>query len=148
MDIFEKELIRINHLALDKKSCLQEMAELLSDKEIITSLKGFMQAILERENLMSTGIGHGVAIPHARSPWVDQLKVVLFILRDDLDFASIDGEPVRIIFMIAVPENRKQEYIKLLSNISNFCKELANRDFLLNSNNIEEIYQILTGISG
>ena len=143
MDIFSIDLIKINYYALDKKSCIQEMAEFLFEKGVITSLDTFLEAIFERENLMSTGIGRGVAIPHARSSVVTKLKIALYTLENELEYNSIDGEPVKIIFMIAVPESMKQEYMKVLSLISNFCKEEENRKKLINSKSEKEAMEIL-----
>jgi fructose-specific phosphotransferase system IIA component len=143
MDIFSIDLIKINYFALDKKSCIQEMAEFLFEKGVITSLDAFLEAIFERENLMSTGIGRGVAIPHARSSVVTKLKIALYTLENELEYNSIDGEPVKIIFMIAVPESMKQEYMKVLSLISNFCKEEENRNKLIHSKSEKEAMEIL-----
>jgi fructose-specific phosphotransferase system IIA component len=143
MDIFSIDLIKINYFALDKKSCIQEMAEFLFKKGVITSLDAFLEAIFERENLMSTGIGRGVAIPHARSSVVTKLKIALYTLENELEYNSIDGEPVKIIFMIAVPESMKQEYMKVLSLISNFCKEEENRKKLIHSKSEKEAMEIL-----
>ena len=143
MDIFSIDLIKINYYALDKKSCIQEMAEFLFEKGVITSLDAFLEAIFERENLMSTGIGRGIVIPHARSSVVSKLKIALYTLENELEYKSIDGEPVKIIFMIAVPESMKQEYMKVLSLISNFCKEEENREKLIHSKSEKETMEIL-----
>ncbi len=147
MQIFDKELIKLGYLALDKKSCLLEMADLLNNNNNLQSLSVFVEGVLEREQLMSTGIGKGIAIPHARSSSVRELKIVLFILENELDFDAIDGEPVKIIFMIAVPENLKEEYMRVLSSISNFCRDSKNRERLLQVKNKDDIYLALKGIN-
>ena len=147
MQIFDKELIKLGYLALDKKSCLLEMADLLNNNNNLNSLSDFVDGVLEREQLMSTGIGKGIAIPHARSSSVKELKIALFILENDLDFDAIDGEPVKIIFMIAVPENLKEEYMRVLSSISNFCRDPKNRERLLQVKNKDDIYLALKGIN-
>ena len=79
MGIFSPDLIKVNYYALDKKSCLQEMVDFVAEKEIITSAEDFFKLIFEREKIMSTGIGRNVAIPHARSELVNELKICLFI---------------------------------------------------------------------
>lgn len=147
MKIFSPDLIKLSYYALDKKSCLSEMADFLFEKGIINSLEEFLNSIFEREKLMSTGIGRNVAIPHARSDTVKELKIAAYILDNELDFNSIDGEPVKIIFMIAVPGNMKEEYMKVLSVISNFFRMEENRRKLLESTSEKEIYNILRGIS-
>ncbi|HHE38483.1 MAG TPA: PTS sugar transporter subunit IIA [Candidatus Cloacimonetes bacterium] len=146
MEIFSPELIKMNYFALDKKSCLSEMAEFLFEHSIVSSFEEFFKTILERENLMSTGIGRGIAIPHSRSETVKKLTIAVYLLDNELDFQSIDDEPVRMVFMIAVPKDMKQEYMKLLSAISNFLKLEENRDKLLGCKSNLEVYNILKGI--
>jgi len=147
MGIFSLNLIKLKYYALDKKSLLSEMVEFLYENSVINSYKEFFQSIMERENLMSTGIGKGVAIPHARSNIVTDFKIAIFILDNELDFDAIDDIPVKIIFMIAVPERMKKEYMKFLSLISNFFQNKENRNNLLKSQTKEEIINILKGIN-
>ena len=147
MKIFSPELIKLNYYALDKKSCLSEMVEFLHEKGVILSPENFLNDILERENLMSTGIGRKVAIPHARSMAVKELKIGVYLLDNELDFNSIDNESVKVIFMIAVPEMMKNEYMQVLSSISNFFRNEDNRMRLLACSSAEEVYELLKGIS-
>lgn len=146
MGIFSPDLIKLNYYGLDKKSCLQDIVDFAAEKGIITSSDDFFKLIYEREKIMSTGIGRNVAIPHARSEFVKELKVCLFILGNGIDYNSLDGEPVKLIFLIAVPENMKEMYMKLLSQLSNFCRETENRTKLINSLNAVEAYNHLKGI--
>jgi len=146
MKIFSAELIKIRYYGLDKKSCLQEMVDFLYEKGVIKSSEKFFKMINERESLMSTGIGKNVAIPHARSEVVNELKIAVFVLENELEYDSIDGEPVKLIFMISVPENMKQEYMKTLSSLSNFCREDENRDNVIKSKSSQEVYEHLKRI--
>ena len=146
MEIFSPDLIKLKYYALDKKSCISEMAEFLFEKGVTNSLDIFLGEIMERENLMSTGIGKNVAIPHARSKAVNELKIAVYLLDNELDFNSIDNEPVKVVFMIAVPENMKNEYMKVLSGISNFFKIEGNREKLLACSSEKDVYNILEGI--
>lgn len=145
-DVFELDLIKIKYFALDKKSCLSEMADHLAEKGIISSSEIFFRSIWERENIMSTGIGKAVAIPHSRSEVVEKFRILVYLLDNELEFDSIDEVPVRIIFMIAVPEELKSEYMKVLSMISNFFRNEENRQGLLGCNSMEDVYNILKGI--
>jgi len=145
-DVFSPELIRVKYYALDKKSCLIEMTEFLLENGIISSSDTFWEAIWEREKLMSTGIGRGVAIPHSRSAVVQKLKIAVYILDNELEFDSIDGVNVQIIFMIAVPEDMKDIYMKVLSAISNYFRSDENRQNLLQCTSNIEIYNVLKGI--
>ncbi|OQX71618.1 MAG: hypothetical protein B6D62_01680 [Candidatus Cloacimonas sp. 4484_275] len=146
MELFREDLIKLKYFALDKKSCLSEMVEYLVEKNIVKSHDDFFRAIMERESIMSTGIGKGVAIPHARSNVVNEFKILVYILDNELDFEAIDEQPVKIIFMIAVPEAKKEEYMKVLSSISNFLRAEEKREKLLHLSDKKEILKILKEI--
>lgn len=146
MKIFDEDLIQIGHYALDKKSCLYEMAELLEKKRFISSADDFFEVIMEREKMMSTGIGRKVAIPHARTEVALELKIAVYLLDNELEYEAIDGELVKIIFMVAVPDSLKEIYMKVLSAISNFFRNEKNRENILNCTSIEEMCKILKGI--
>jgi fructose-specific phosphotransferase system IIA component len=147
MNVFSRDLIKLNYYALDKKSCLYEMVEFLSEQGIVQAQDEFYNSIIEREKLMSTGIGRNVAIPHTRSAAVQELKIAVFLLDNELDFDSIDGEPVKVIFMIAVPEIMKEAYMKVLSAISNFFRIDGNRDRILHCASIDELCTILEEVN-
>ena len=146
MGIFSRDLIVQNYYALDKKSCLEEIVEFLYENEVIVSADDFFKAIMERENLMTTGIGRKIAIPHARSNLVKEINIAVYVLDNELEFNSVDGEAVKVIFMIAVPEDKKEEYMKILSGISNFLRVDENREMLFNAKTKNEIFEILEGI--
>ncbi len=133
----------MHYYALDKKSCLTEMTEFLHEKGIVDDQKKFLDAILAREKIVSTGIGRGIAIPHARSASVKQLSIAVFVLDNELEFDSVDNNPVRIIFMIVVPESMKKEYMQILSLISNYLKNDDNIKKMLNCDNEEQLYELL-----
>ncbi|MDY6914852.1 MAG: PTS sugar transporter subunit IIA [Candidatus Cloacimonadota bacterium] len=143
MDLFSEELIKTDYPAIDKKSCLAEMTEFLYENNVITSQTDFYNAVLEREKIMSTGIGHKVAIPHAHSKVVKEFKAAVYLLDNELDFNSIDGEPVKLVMMLAVPEIFQNKYMKVLSKISNFLRNEEKREKLLCAKNAKEALLIL-----
>ncbi|MEA2095713.1 MAG: PTS sugar transporter subunit IIA [Candidatus Cloacimonadota bacterium] len=146
MGIFSCDLIVQDYYALDKKSCLEDMVKFLYQNGVIVSVDDFFKVIMERENLMTTGIGRNVAIPHARSNLVKEIHIAVYVLDNELEFNSVDGEDVKVIFMIAVPENKKNEYMKVLSGISNFLRIDENREKLINAKTKNDIFKILEGI--
>lgn len=146
MNLFSKELIKINYPAHDKISLLNDMVDFLYKNGIINDKQIFFQAIMERENIMSTGIGRMVAIPHAYSDVVNKLAIAFFSLEKELEYDSLDGLPVKIVFMIAVPMNMKKEYMKILAAISNFLMDDFNHSRLLSAKTESEIYNLLKGI--
>jgi PTS system nitrogen regulatory IIA component len=122
------------------------MVEFLFENEVIFSRERFFDSILTREKMMSTGIGKKLAIPHARSEAVKELTIAVYLLQNELEFDAIDDEPVKIILMIAVPENMKEKYMLVLSAISNFFQDIENYRKLLNCNSNEEAVNLLRTI--
>jgi PTS system fructose-specific IIA component/PTS system nitrogen regulatory IIA component len=104
---------------------------------------GIVAAILKREELGSTGIGRGVAVPHTKHPSVDKLIAAIALSTDGVDFASLDGEPVYIMFLLVSPPDRPGDHLRGLENISrhlrndNFCK------FLRQSKSREAVWDLL-----
>jgi mannitol/fructose-specific phosphotransferase system IIA component (Ntr-type) len=87
-----------------------------------------------------------VAIPHARSEAVLEMKIAVYLLDNELDYQSIDNLPVKIIFMIAVPENMKEVYMKVLSAISNFFRNEENRNRTMACSSADELCDVLEEI--
>ncbi len=104
---------------------------------------GIVAAILKREELGSTGIGRGVAVPHTKHPSVDKLVAAIALAPEGVDFASLDGEPVYIMFLLVSPPDRPGDHLRGLENISrhlrndNFCK------FLRQSRTAEAVWDLL-----
>ncbi len=105
--------------------------------------EGIVAAILKREELGSTGIGRGVAVPHTKHASVDKLIAAIGLSKDGVDFASLDGEPVFIMFLLVSPPDRPGDHLRGLENISrhlrndNFCK------FLRQSKTPEAVWELL-----
>ena len=146
MELFQTDLIKTDYPAIDKKSCLNEMVEFLHEQGVVSSTEEFLHAIWERENIMSTGIGRKIAIPHAHSSVVKDFKVAVYLLDNQLEFDSIDGEPVKLVMMLAVPVEFENTYMKILSKISNFLRNPKKREALLEAKDKDEILQILKGM--
>lgn len=88
----------------------------ISDEEI------FFNAIFEREKIVSTGIGMGVAIPHAKLPSYDHFFIALAVLQKPVEWQALDGAPVRIVFMIGGPDDKQTEYLQILSSLTQTIK--------------------------
>lgn len=138
--LFKPDLVRIVDAFATKGECLNYMAELLSASDCLSFPDRYLAAVKGREEIMSTGIGRGVAIPHARDLTVSILRIAVCKIRCALDFQSVDGEPVNLVFMIAVPQNSNQEYMRILKNLSEFLRNDENRTLLLNAGSDMELY--------
>ncbi len=89
-----------------------------------------VQILLDREALGSTGIGHGVAIPHGKAPFVSRLMGAVGVSKSGMNFDSLDGEPAQIFFLLVAPEDSAGPHLKALARISRLLKEKYFRDSL------------------
>jgi len=142
-DLLRDDLINLNMAAGDKVKALEELADLISEKEKISDREKFIKSIMAREGLESTGIGRGVAIPHARTDTVERTVIALGRSREGVDFASLDGKPAHLIFLIVSPERDKSLYIKTLARISRLVRRDEFRRDLLRANSKEEVIALV-----
>jgi len=139
------EAISAELLAEDKQGVIREMTQALLDAGRIAQddYERIVDAMLRREELGSTGIGRGVAIPHTKHPSVDQTIATVGVSRNGIDFASLDGESVYVFFLLISPSDRPDDHLRALETtarqlrIESFCR------FLRQAKNIEEIKQLL-----
>ncbi len=127
----------------NKENAITEMVNSLSGDPLIKDLEEVKQAVLEREKIMSTGVGNGFAIPHAKTKGADGFIAILAKLSEPIDFDSHDGKPVNIIFMLIGKETMVSEHIKMLSRISRLMNNDEFRQNLINASSKEEILSLL-----
>lgn len=107
--------------------------------------KQFYQAIVDREKIVSTGIGMGVAIPHAKLANCDDFFICIAILKQGLEWKALDGAPVRLIFMIGGPDDKQTEYLQILSKLTHIIKDEQIRKKMLTLNSPIDIMEIFRG---
>jgi mannitol/fructose-specific phosphotransferase system IIA component (Ntr-type) len=131
--------------ASDKEGAIREMVQALCkagkvEKEEYDSI---VKAILKREELGSTGIGRGVAVPHTKHPSVDRLVGSVAVSPEGVDFASLDGEVVHLFFLLISPPDRPGDHLRALENISRQLRDDTFCKFLKQAKNVEEIQTLL-----
>ncbi len=99
------------------------------------------KAVMEREKVMSTGVGKGLGIPHCKTKAIDESLAAFALLKEPLEFDSIDGEPVRMVFLLVSPDARNSLHIKLLSRISRLMNSGSFREQILACETTEEILE-------
>ncbi|RKY80230.1 PTS sugar transporter subunit IIA [candidate division KSB1 bacterium] len=117
----------------NKNDVMEEMAGKLAQSPKILDNKEFQKALFEREKLMSTGIGLGIAIPHVKHKSVADIVIGIGISKKGIEWESIDNKPVRLVFMIAGAENQHKVYLQILSKIILALKKKDRREKLLNA---------------
>lgn len=105
--------------------------------------EGMRQAVFEREQMMSTGVGKGLGLPHAKTKAVTATVAAFAITADPVDFAAIDDEKVRLVFLLVGTEAAKSEHIKILSRISRLLNRDAFRERLLQAHDADEVLALL-----
>ena len=133
-DFVAADAIRSQVGANTKEGVIREMAQSLVESGSIAAgdLESIVRAILKREDLGSTGIGRGVAVPHTKHPSVSRLVGTVAVSHDGVDFESLDGEPVQLFFLLVSPPDRPGDHLRALENISRqlrdeaFCRQLKS----------------------
>ena len=127
----------------NKDEALRELAAVVAGAPEVNDGAGLLEAILEREQIMSTGIGLGIAIPHAKIPSVSDFVVGFGKVRGGLDFNSLDGKPVHFIVMIAGPHDQQERYLQLLARITLKLKDAAVRRQIAAADGVDAILAAL-----
>jgi len=129
--------------ANSKKQVLQELANKAAE---LTGLDGrdIFETILQRERLGSTGIGHGLAIPHGKLEGINRIFGIIARLSSPVDFEAVDEQPVSIVFLLLAPENAGADHLKALALVSRLVKDKSTLDKIRYADNARSIYAILT----
>ncbi len=140
-DILSKESVIADLTADSKKNLLEELADLAS-KETNLDPRVILEALVERERLGSTGVGHGVALPHTRLLGLEKIFCA-FVRTNPVDFEAVDGKLVDLVFLLLVPEESGADHLKALSCLSKLLRDETVTTALRKASNIDEIYQII-----
>jgi PTS system nitrogen regulatory IIA component len=143
-EILHKNGILTNLESTDKTEILTQMAKYLSSLFDIKDQDLIVRKILDREAEMSTGIGYGIAIPHARIEGIDRLYMIAGRSVKGIDFNSIDEQPVHLIFMMLSPANASSQYTHILSSLSRVMSYEEIRNSLIDSDDAEKFLGIIT----
>ena len=136
------QLLTADHIKVpldsrDKKGVLRELVDLL-----VSTAGGeatdILAAVHEREEMQSTGFGYGVGIPHARTPTVAGLCVVAGRTAQPLDYGAVDGQPVRLLFLVVAPESSAGDQVRVLSRIARLVRRDYLRERLLKAQGAED----------
>jgi PTS system nitrogen regulatory IIA component len=125
-----------------RDEALQAMTDVLFQTGELEDPHAFYKAILDREKIVSTGIGMGVAIPHAKLHEYDEFFVAIGILQKGIEWNALDGAPVRLIFMIGGPDDKQTEYLQILSRLTQAIKDESTRKKMLTLNSANAIIDL------
>lgn len=129
-----------------RDEALHYLVDRLAEKGQLPDKNAFYQAIIEREKIVSTGIGMGIALPHAKLPFYDHFFIAIGILQKPVEWNALDGAPVRIIFMIGGPDDKQTEYLQILSHLTRAIKDEERRKKLLSLTKPQSIIELFQTI--
>lgn len=143
--ITEPEQIVADLQATDRWATIAELMAVFVRTGRITEgdAEAVAAAVRKREESMSTGIGNGIGIPHAPSEHVNRVQALIAIAHHDVDFAALDGEPVRIVVLFVVPQNEFQEHLNTLANIARVLNDEETRRKFREATTPEEVLTIV-----
>lgn len=142
-ELLDKRSIRIDGAPKSKNEALDQMVELMAKSGKINDLEAYRQEVYRREEEGTTGVGEGIAIPHGKGAFVDKSGLAAMVVKDGVDYDSLDGEPVHLIFLIAAPNTKDNVHLDVLSKLSVL---LMDEDFsraLQNAKSPEEFMKIV-----
>lgn len=144
-DFVVREAIIVDLQATGKEEAIREIVRSLRDAGQVAEhdYEGVVRAILGREELGSTGIGQGVAVPHTRHPTVQRLVGTVALSKRGVDFAALDGEPVNIFFLLISPPNQPGDHLRALENISRHLKDEKFVDSLRQARTRDAVVELL-----
>ena len=131
-DLMSKEAIKIHGHASSKMDAIDQMVSLMNKQGNVSDKEAYKEAVIERENLSTTGMVDGIAIPHARTTAITQAGIAAMTLPEGVDYESMDGQPTTLIFLIGAPDNGDNVHLQVLSELStllmdhDFCEDLKN----------------------
>lgn len=117
IDLLDKKSIQLNAVASGKKDVLDQAVTLMGQSGKIRDIEKYRRGVYKREEESTTGIGEGIAIPHCKSDAVIKPGLVAMVIPDGVEFDSLDGEPVKLLFLIAAPDTKENVHLDVLSKL-------------------------------
>lgn len=142
-DLLSLDRVRIPLRARTKDHLLSELVDVVAQGLPASAVPSILGAVRDRERVLSTGIGEGVAIPHGKTPVVDQLIMAAGVTAGPVDFDALDGAPVRLCFILIGPESAAGAHVKALSRISRLLRRAPLRDSLREAGTPEEFLRLV-----
>jgi mannitol/fructose-specific phosphotransferase system IIA component (Ntr-type) len=143
-EILSEDRVKIPLEKTDKQSIIEEMVGLIDDSVSLPNRSQILKAVLDREKVMSTGVGEEVAIPHGKCEGVDRIVAALGITREPVDFNSLDDKPVRLIWLLIGPQDKTGPHLKALSRISRLMHRKDFRERLLDTHGPKAVLEAIS----
>jgi len=146
LDLISPRCIKVPLEAKNKTEAISELVEMAASVKQLPHRQAIFEALMEREEVGSTGIGHGVALPHAKCVEVKEICVACGIAPEGVDFDALDQEPVYIFFLILAPRSAPGQHLKVMASLTRMLSKASAREELLKASNADDAYSILCKI--
>lgn len=142
-DLLIKDRINLDVQSSDKTGIIRELAKLHEKTGVLNDYEGYVNALMAREAQSSTGIGEGIAIPHAKTEFVKEPALAMGRKKEGIEYDSLDGEPATLFFMIAAPDGANNTHIETLARLSQLLLDDDFKAALENAATADEVVDIL-----
>lgn len=143
VDLLHKQGMNLNIKPSSKAECINILVDLMDKTGNLSNKEEYKKAILAREDLSTTGIGDGIAIPHGKTNAVKKASLAAAVCKDGVDYDSLDGMPANLFFMIAVPDNSDNLHLEVLARLSTILMDEEFRKKLINCTNKDEFLKLI-----
>lgn len=142
-EILRTDCIKVPLVATDKQAALYELVDLLGTCEAVSKVQELKDAVWQREQTRTTGIGHGIGIPHGKTSCLHELHMAIGIPATPIEFGAIDNKPVELIILLASPTDQTGPHIQALAKISRLLTDEAFREAVKKAESAEQLYEML-----
>lgn len=142
-DILQPDCVRVPLSSTDKLAAIDELADLLVKKTSITDADALKAAVREREGTRTTGIGHGIGIPHGKTESVDTLRLAAGLAPAGLEFEALDGKPVQLVFLLASPSDQTGPHIQALGQLSRMLIDEELRESFKTATDADSFFKLI-----
>jgi len=143
LDILSPQCVIAPLVSMDKRGVINELVDVLAAAGKVSDAQGLKDAVWTREQTRTTGIGHGLAIPHGKSAGMPALAMAIGKPANPMDFEAIDGQPVKLVVLLASPPDRTSDHIQALARISRLMTMDDFRNSIYSAKDANEIYALL-----
>ena len=143
IDLLDDRSILLDGRVADKKAALDQMVELMDASGKLRDKETYRQGVYAREQEGSTGIGEGIAIPHCKSDAVIKPGLAAMVVKDGVEFESLDGQPAHLFFLIAAPNTEDNVHLQVLSKLSVMLMDEQFTNSLINAGSVDEFLNII-----
>lgn len=142
-DLLSKDAIKLNGIANSKQDAINKLVDLMAKNGNLTDKEKYKQVVLKREEEGSTGIGEGIAIPHGKTDAVSKPGLSAMVINDGVEFDSLDGQPAKLLFLIAAPNTKDNVHLDVLSRLSTLLMDTEFRKSLMEAKTPEEFLRYI-----